>query len=389
MYNERKDKLSIFNYLVYGAILLVIISIIIIVIVKLNSKPKKKTVVNLVLYSEKVLQDIDSLYGMPVAANMASFKQNILDYYANKLGTEKVDMTVTLQELYDKHFLDQLNLNGIECDSEKSKAVVTKKSGEYKVDVILSCGVDLKMHTYIGDYDYCEDDGLCEKKIDEKKAEGLSEVDIPSGNGDPAQPETPVQPETPEKPQEPIATEPSKYIYYEYVLKPNESIGEYSNWSDWSKEKIEGDFTKEVDKKTETETKTENCTETKKETYISGYQNQSYITGYKTTKYKVGTKKVQTGTRQVVRNGKVVNEPIYTEQPIYQTKEEPVYGTKKVPIYATREVKVDNCTVNTDYYRYRTFTYKKGINYKMYSTSDNDQDLINKGYVKTKNTKEA
>ena len=81
------------------------------------------------------------------------------------------------------------------------------------------------------------------------------------------------------------------------------------------------------------------CTETKEESYISGYNTETYIAGYVTKKYQVGTSKVQTGTRQVKRNGKIVNEPVFEDRPIYQTKEEPVYKTKEIKLTKIRQLK--------------------------------------------------
>lgn len=395
MYEERKDKLTWKNYLVYILLLIIILSIFLFIIVKCSSSKKvEEKQVELILYSEEQLEDIEKNYSEELASNMASFKYNVIDYYQEKLGNEKVDMILTLQSLYDKHISSQLTYNGTECDSNKSKVVVVKKSGEYKLTFTLVCGADTEIGitTYLGKYSYCEDSSLCEKKVEKKETKKEEEnpdtPTIPDTPSEPTIPETPSEPTTPENPAEPQTPVTNKYTYYEYTLKPNDSIGTYSKWSDWQKEAINSSLYVEVETKEEKETKTEGCTDTKEETYISGYNTETYISGYTTKKYKVGTKKVQTGTKQQVKNGKTVTVPVYTEQPIYQTKEEPVYATRKVPIYSTRQVTVDNCTVTTKYYRSRTFTYNKKINYIMYSTNENDQDLINKGYVKTSEKKE-
>lgn len=356
--------------------------------VKSAGKKQKEKPVELILYSIGQLDEIELGYGSNMASNMASFKYTVINYYQGKLGSEKVDMTLTLKDLYDKHLIGKLSVDGIDCDSEKSKVDVTKKSGEYKLEFNLVCSNDIKLITYLGKYDYCDESDICEKKIEkkdqvtDKKEESLKE----NISEIPGEKEEPPKENISEVPVEKEELEIKKYAYYEYNLKPNNEIGAYSAWSNWDKEKKETSLLVEVEKKTETETKTEDCKETKEETYISGYRTESYISGYTTKKYKVGTKLRQTGTRQVKVNGKIVNEPIYTEENIYQTKKEPVYATKKVPIYSTRQVTVDNCNIDVDYYRYRTFTYNKGINYVIYSTSDNDLDLLNKGYVKTGKT---
>lgn len=400
MYEERKDKLTWKNYLVYVILLIIILSIFLLIIVKCSGKKKvEKKTVELIFYSEQQLEDIEKNYNQELASNMANFKYNVIDYYKDKLGNEKVDMTLTLQNLYDKHISSQLIYNDTECDSTNSKVVVVKKGREYKLTFDLVCGTDnqVSMTTYLGKYSYCKDKSLCEKKVEKEEIKKEEKPTSPITPEKPVEPpivappsepptsETPPEPETPVQPETPVI---NKYTYYEYTLKPNEGIGTYSNWSDWKKEPIEGSLYVEVETKEETETKTEDCTETKEETYISGYNTERYISGYTTKKYKVGTKKVQTGTKQQVVNGKMVTVPVYTEQPIYQTKEEPVYATKKVPIYSKRQVKVDNCTITTKYYRSRTFTYNKKINYIVYSTNENDEYLINKGYVKTSEKKE-
>lgn len=383
MYNERKDKLGVANYLVYFLIAVIIIIIIIIIVLKSASGKKEEQPKELILYSEEQLEQIEVDYSESFASNMANFKYNVIDYYKDKLGNEKVDMILTLQDLYDKHFIEELSVGDIKCDGENSKVEVTKKSGEYRLDFTLVCEKSVTLYTYLGKYDYCEDNTICEKKIEKKNEEGKKN----NGDDEPVPPSN--EPETNEPPNEqPIETTKSNYTFYEYTLTPSEQVGSYSDWSDWGTKEIVKSLMMEVETKEETQTKTEGCTETKEETYISGYNTETYISGYTTKKYKVGTKKVQIGTKQVTVNGKVVNQPVYTEEPIYQTKKEPVYATKKVPIYSTRTVTVDNCTDVIKYYRSRNFSYKKGINYIKYSTSDNDQYLLEKGYVKTGNTKE-
>ena len=381
MYNERKEKLGILNYLAYIVIILLILIIVIVIVAKKSSKKTVEKPKEMVLYSEEQLEKIENDYSEDMAANMASFKYNAIDYYKEKLGNEKVDMVLTLQDFYDKHFIEELKVGDTKCDSENSKVEVTKKSSEYKLDFTLVCG-DSKaiMDTYLSKYSYCKNGEICEKKV-EKTEKKDNPTPIPTPEPEP----TPNPNPTPDPVPNPGD---GRYTFYEYTLTPSTSVGTYSNWSNWGKDVIEPSLLVEVETKEETETKTGNCTETKEETYISGYNTETYIAGYVTKKYQVGTKNVQTGTRQVTINGKVVNQAIYTNQPIYQTKEEPVYKTKQTPIYSTREVTVDNCTGSVKYYRSRKFTYKKGINYIKYSISDNDENLLKSGYTKTGNTKE-
>lgn len=391
MYKERKEKLGILNYLVYIFILLLILTIVIVIIVKNSKKKVKEKPKEMVLYSEEAILDLETKYSESFAANMASFKFAAIDYYKDKLGSARVDMVLTLQDFYDKHVVEELKIDDKKCDSENSKVEVTKKSGEYLLDVTLVCGEDKDtINTYIGKYEYCKNSDICEKKIEKKKSKKKNNQT--ADNPTTVEPSTvnpsTVEPEPTEEPEPTRAPSSTKYKFYEYALTPSEQVGKYTAWTDWSKDVVEPSLLVEVDVKEETETKTEGCTETREESYISGYNNETYIAGYVTKKYQVGTHKVQVGNRQVKRNGKVVNEPIYEDQPLYQTKEEPVYKTKQTPIYSTREVSVDNCTSSIKYYRTRKFTYNSGINYIKYSISDNDENLLKGGYTKTGNTKE-
>ena len=383
MYKERKEKLGVLNYLVYGFIILLILIIIIIIMAGKSKKKAQEKPKEMILYSEEQLNKIESDFSETMAANMASFKYNAIDYYKDKLGNEKVDMILTLQDFYDKHFIEELKVDDTKCDSTNSKVEVTKKSGEYKLDFTLVCG-DAKatMDTYLGKYDYCKNSDICEKKIEKKEEKPTNPSTIK-----PINPST-INPSTVNPKPSPTPNTNNKFTFYEYALTPSNEVGTYSDWSSWGKQEIASSLMVDVEIKDETETKTEGCTETKEETYVSGYNTETYIAGYITKKYQVGTGKVQTGTKQVKKNGKVVNVPIYEDRPIYQTKEEPVYKTKETPIYSTRQVVVDNCTSTVKYYRSRKFTYKKGINYIKYSISDNDSNLLNSGYTKTGNTKE-
>lgn len=164
MYNERKEKLGFWNYLVYGFIVLLILIIVFVIMAKSGKKKTVEKPKELVLYSENQLNSIESNYSEAMAANMASFKYNAIDYYKDKLGNEKVEMVLTLQDFYDKHFIEELVIDDTKCDSENSKVEVTKKSGEYKLDFTLVCGEDKAlMDTYLGKYDYCKNSNICEK----------------------------------------------------------------------------------------------------------------------------------------------------------------------------------------------------------------------------------
>ena len=219
----------------------------------------------------------------------------------------------------------------------------------------------------MGSYDYCSDDDYCEKKVEVKKK--ATEVEEPTEIVEEKQ-ESATEPQEGTANQDPVI---SDYTLYEYVLAPSDSIGVYSDWSEWSTNKEEASIYKEIDTKVENQESQYDCSEHRTERYIASYREEQYIAGYTTKTTKVGTKN---------ENGNVVA--------VFDTKTTPFYATKKVPIYATRNIdnnKTCTKTDSTEYYRYRIFNYNKGINYVRYSSSDNDQYLINQGYVKTGKTK--
>ena len=245
MYNERKEKLGILNYLAYILIILLILIIVIVIVAKKSSKKTVEKPKEMVLYSEEQLEKIETDYSEDMAANMASFKYNAIDYYKDKLGNEKVDMVLTLQDFYDKHFIEELKVGDTKCEVE-----VTKKSSEYKLDFTLVCGENKAvMDTYLSKYSYCKNGEICEKKVEKSEKK-----DNP----------TPTPTPTPDPVPNP---DDGRYTFYEYTLTPSTSVGTYSNWSNWGKDVIEPSLLVEVETKEETETKTGNCTETKEETY--------------------------------------------------------------------------------------------------------------------------
>ncbi len=210
------------------------------------------------------------------------------------------------------------------------------------------------------------------------------------------------------------------------------------------------------------------------EKYVSGHTTEKYISGYTTQKVQTGTKKVQTGTTTKTTTKKVaagtkttyvssgsgttipnntseytyvktgstqsqscsscatvtvytwdvyklttvykteqVTEtvPVYSVQPVYETKQVPVYSTRQVPVYSTRQVPVYSTKktpvyatrqvpvydeVKTPvygtqtYYRSRTRTYSGGSTDTKWSTCDPvDTSLTSQGYYQTGNVKEA
>lgn len=362
MYKERREKISIKFYVLIALIILIIVFAIILLIPNKKQEPKKE--VEMQLYSKDAMDNIKANYSKKFYENMKSFKDVAEKYFIKKQEALLDKQTVTLDKLInDNHMITALtDESGDKCNEEKSQIVYVRNSnnGNYKVTITLVCGKEEEsLITYMGNYDYCKDADACEKKIevtDKKKPKK-------------------EEPESPEPVKEPEPT-PSEvttdYPLYEYVLSPSESCGTFSEWSDWSQDKIDATLYKQIETKTETKSVEYECQ--KQESYITGYREEKYIAAYTITTTKVGTKKDQ--------NGNIVA--------VYETKKVPVYGTKKVPVYGTRNVGNQNVCKKDEsitYYHYRTFEYKEGINYVRYSSSNNDQYLISQGYVATGNTK--
>ena len=367
MYKERRERASIKFYILIVLVVLIIVFAIMLLI------PKKKEVkvepVEMELYSKRAMKDIKKNYSSTFYENYKSFKKTAIKYFVKKVDGFSSKQKVSLDQLVnDNHLMATLyDEDGNKCDEEKSYVSYNKNSNNdnYKMNIKLICGnEEEELITYLGSYDYCEKDDYCEKQVEVKtKAEDIEEPET----------EEPIKEETPQQPETPVETDPvsTGYTMYEYVLSPNDSIGTYSDWSEWKTEKEEASIYKEIDTKTETQESEYDCS-VKTQRYISGYKEEKYIAGYTTKTTKVGTKN---------ENGSVVA--------VYDTQTTPVYGTKKIPIYATRKAETKMCTKtdSVEYYRYRIFNYNKGINYVRYSSSEDDQYLINQGYVKTGNTR--
>lgn len=370
MYKERRDTISIKFYVLIALVILIIVFAIILFIPRKKSEVKEP--VEMELYSKQSMIELKNNHNKTFYENFKELKRVSEKYFIKKVDALLDKQTITLDKLYDNHLITTItDENGEKCDSEKSGVDVVKNTNNnnYKMTITLVCGEDTaSVATYMGTYDYCEDNDYCEKQV-EVKEKADEEV---------KKEEEPKQEEQVEQPSEnPILEQPDETTnlptMFEYVLSPNDDNGNWTNWSDWGLEQKQASLYQEIDTKTETKKTDYDCSTSTTQTYIAGYKEEQYLVGYTTKTTKVGTKTV---------NGRVEAQ--------YDTKTVPVYGVRKVPIYKTRTVNNSKtCTKDeaTIFYRYRTFSYKTGINYVKYSSSDNDQYLINKGYVKTGKTK--
>ena len=139
---------------------------------------------------------------------------------------------------------------------------------------------------------------------------------------------------------------------YEYVLVINGKWGEYSDWSEWTKNKITETDYRAVETKVETETTYKEETVTTYEpiygekTVQTGTRTETYTETVPVTKYKTvpvyEQKQVQVGTRPVYGTT-TVKVPIYETQPVYETREVTKYRT--VQKFVRMEYSLD-CSVN-------------------------------------------
>lgn len=375
MYQERREKASIKFYILIVLVILIIVFAIMLLI------PKKKVVekepVEMELYSKSAMKDIKKNYSDIFYDNYKTLKDTAIKYFIKKVDGFSSKQKVSLDQIInDNHLMATLyDEEGNKCEEEKSYIAYTKNSNNdnYKMEIKLICGSEEEtLTTYLGSYDYCEKADYCEKQVEVKpKAEDIEEPEeVEEQTETNTNEQTPPEPETPVENNDNVS---SDYTLYEYVLSPSDSVGTYSDWSEWTTQKEEASLYKEIDTKAETKESQYDCSEHRTERYIASYKTEQYIAGYTIKTTKVGTKKDKGGVVAV-----------------YDTKKTPVYSTKKIPVYATRNINNNKVCTKTDtieYYRYRIFSYNTGINYVRYSSSEDDQYLINQGYVKTGKTK--
>ena len=163
------------------------------------------------------------------ATNELLFNQNLLsmkdagrEYFTVSRMPSKNGKSVklTLEEMINKSLVVELiDGNGKKCDTAASYIEVTKINDEYEMIVSLTCSdVTKTIKTVIGCYDYCQDD-ICEKDDEEEIVQTL----------------------------------------YQYK-KTTEGSSKWSDWSNWTKDKVVATDNKKVETKTENEktgTKTE------------------------------------------------------------------------------------------------------------------------------------
>ena len=225
--------------------------------------------------------DLSALTDRIFNENIISMKDAAKSYYTNPRLPQNVGdkVKMTLGEMLEKKIiLPFTDKNGKTCSLTDSYVEITKYDEEYIMKVNLKCGEEENyLLVYMGCYDYCSTT-LCEKKSSDVKS-----PTIYSGQ----KTETPVvvnpTPQPAPKPQPPVEQPPVEYLY-EY-LKTTEGYYKESDWSEWSKTKVEASDTVIVREKTETEQ------------VLIGYNVKK---GYDKTKPIYGNKVVTTGTETIL-----------------------------------------------------------------------------------------
>ena len=209
MYDERKDRFSIRD------IIIQVLFVAIFVFLLLWLFPMKSD------FKGAFAEPLAPLYDQIFNQNVTNMKETAITYYTTprlpkKVGEEtKMTLGKMLSENLILPFVDSSNK---QCDLDESYVSVTKMNDEYIMKVNLKCSnQEDYILVHLGCYNYCEGE-VCEKKEEPTPAP------------------TPTVNPTPEPEPTPVVT-PDKYEY-EYVLVKDGQWGDYSEWSEWTKNVI-------------------------------------------------------------------------------------------------------------------------------------------------------
>lgn len=419
-YEERNDGFSIKSIIVQLLFVVLFIFILIWLFPTKNSLNGKFDKI------DEVNSKFDVLTNRIFNDNLQTMKEAAINYYTTpRLPKNLNDVkSMTLREmLKEKLLVEFKDANNKSCDLDDSYVEITKLEDEFLLKVNLSCtDNDAYILVHLGCYDYCSTD-VCEKKD--------AAVSTPVLNAQPVkQPSTPTTPSTPVNPTTP------QTCTYKYQKTVTDS--KWSGWSNWSTNRVSENSNRKVQTKTETETVTKDVltdkvkrvtyedrdnpitenvqvqVSTVSASYCTSYTSQYTSTGQKkyewidqgtsyyntqpqpnsTTKYEyVGSNTVDCSdcfngvlyiyrkytlkVYDVVSKDNVCSSWGTVSQPIYVTVPKIVgYNTytKIVPIYEKKQV-----TEDVTYYRYKTLSTTSNT-LTQWSTSSNDQNLINQGY---------
>ena len=325
MYEERKESFSIKDLIIQ--VLFVGVFIFLLVWLFPTKNSVKKT--------------FAPLYDQIFNQNVMIMKDAAITYYTTprlpqNVGDEK---KMTLDEMLKANLvLPFVDSKGNQCDLQESYVSITKMSDEYILKINLKCSdQEDYLLVHLGCYDYCDGD-VCEK--DEEKEPTPTPTPNPTPNPKPV----------------------VNYEYlYEYVLVIDGKWGEYSGWSEWTKNVItETDY-----RAVETKVVNETTYETKKEVIKEPIYE---------------TRRVQTGTKQeayqdTVTVTKYRTVPVYSDVTV-KVGEKDIVVEKQVPV-----------TTKVTYYRSKTREFIDGTVKTEWSKSKQDSKLLSQRYTLTGNVK--
>lgn len=118
--------------------------------------------------------DLSPLTDRIFNANLQEMKEAAIPYFTTeRLPEEGKVVKLTLQEMLDKKLLLPFtDKNGDTCDTKNSYVTVEDIGDEYLMTVHLKCNDDEgEIVVYLGCYDYCANNGVCEKQEKENEDE--------------------------------------------------------------------------------------------------------------------------------------------------------------------------------------------------------------------------
>ncbi|MBE6147758.1 MAG: hypothetical protein E7168_05470 [Firmicutes bacterium] len=168
---------------------------------------------------------LSALTSQIFADNLDRMKDAAQSYYTNERLPQIIGEkdTMTLREMIaEKLVVPFVDKNGKACDVDKSYVSIEKLEDEYLMKVFLSCSEEEDyILVHMGCYDYCDSD-LCQKKEEEvvvtqTKPEPVTPKPIPDTPNDPTNPEP----------------EPVLEYLYEYKKAETKTLSKWGEWSNW------------------------------------------------------------------------------------------------------------------------------------------------------------
>lgn len=275
--------------------------------------------------------------------NIHNMKEAALSYYSGDRLPDKVSR-MTLKQMQDKNIItDVKDSNDDSCDVSKSYVKISKEQKEYKLEVNLVCkNKNDKIISYYNPQSCTITDTSSKKKITKE-----DNIENPKDNNNSKEDiNTKTQQNTETKQDDSNNRTQNNYNKCKYV----KNISGYTNWSNWSKQRVSSTSTRQVQTKV--------------------------------VKEKVGTIQERSGNKVITQNPKKVT-GTYNGKPfvIYVCPSDFDNGGKyKVAVKCRKTVAnyvTKDSYKNIVYYRYRDYYSNKS--YK--ESNCNDTNLLNQGYI--------